>query len=118
MAFDESLAARIRKRLRARAGLTEKQMFGGLAFLVSGNMCCGVRGRDMLVRLDPADTDRALRDRHVSRVRPGRSLHEGMDSRGAGLKSAAALAKWVRAGLDYAGSLPPKPTVAGTRANA
>ena len=109
MAFDESLAARIRKRLGARAGLAEKQMFGGLAFLVNGNMCCGVRGREMLVRLDPAETDRALRDRHVRVFElAGRSMKGWILVGPAGLKSAAALAKWVRAGLDYAGSLPPK----------
>ena len=46
MAFDEELAARIRKRLGKRAGLSEKKMFGGLAFLFRGNMCCGVSGQD------------------------------------------------------------------------
>ena len=51
MAFDDKLAERIRKQLGKRRGLTEKKMFGGLAFLVNGNMCCGVHGDEMIVRL-------------------------------------------------------------------
>jgi len=51
MAFDEQLAARIRKRLGKRAGLTEKQMFGGVAFLVNGNMCVGIHKDELIVRL-------------------------------------------------------------------
>lgn len=109
MPFDSSLAARIRKRLGKRAGLTEKQMFGGLAFLVNGNLCCGVHGHEMIVRIDPADSDRALGERHV---RPfdmtGRPMKGWILVGPAGLKSSAALAKWVRVGLAYAGTLPPK----------
>jgi hypothetical protein len=51
MAYDEGLATRIREVLGERPGLAEKQMFGGLAFLVQGNMACGVRGEDLIVRL-------------------------------------------------------------------
>jgi len=65
MAFDEELAARIRKRLGKRAGLSEKKMFGGLAFLFRGNMCCGVSGQDLIVRLDPAQTEEALGEPHT-----------------------------------------------------
>ena len=109
MTFDATLAARIRKRLGRRAGLTEKEMFGGLAFLLKGNMCCGVRGGEMIVRLDPAGTDRALREPHV-RVfdLSGRPMRGWILVGRAGLKSAAALGKWVRVALDYAGSLPAK----------
>jgi hypothetical protein len=60
MAFDEELAARIRSHLGKRTGLVEKKMFGGVAFLLRGNMCCGVHRDALIVRLDPADTDRAL----------------------------------------------------------
>ena len=109
MAFDATLAARIRKRLARRAGLTEKEMFGGVAFLLNGNMCCGVRGEEMIVRLDPAATDGALREPHV-RVfdLSGRPMRGWILVGRAGLKSAAALGKWVRVALDYAGSLPAK----------
>ncbi|MGH7562028.1 MAG: TfoX/Sxy family protein, partial [Gemmatimonadales bacterium] len=60
MAYDESLAARVRKTLGRRAGVTEKKMFGGLAFLLHGNMCVGIHKNELIVRLDPADTDTAL----------------------------------------------------------
>ena len=109
MVFDPALAARVRKRLGKRAGLSEKQMFGGLAFLLNGNLCCGVHGAEMVVRIDPAHSDRALKDRHV---RPfdmtGRPMKGWLLVGPAGLKSAAALGKWVQAGLAYAGSLPAK----------
>lgn len=109
MAFDPTLAARIRKRLGKDARLIEKQMFGGLAFLLNGNMCCGVYGKEMIVRLDPDATGRALRSpgAHPFAL-TGRPMKGWILVGPAGLKSAAALGKWVRAGLDYAGSLPPK----------
>jgi len=109
MAFDDALAARIRRRLGKRAGLTEKRMFGGLAFLLNGNMCCGVHGQEMIVRLGPQDTERALREPHT-RVfdLSGRPMKGWILVRPAGLARANALAKWVRTGLKYAASLPAK----------
>jgi hypothetical protein len=107
MAFDTALAARIRKRLGRRAGLSEKTMFGGLAFLLHGNMCCGVHGSEMIVRLAPADTDGALKQAHV-RVfdLSGRPMKGWILVQPKGLSTDAALAKWVKTGLAYAGSLP------------
>lgn len=67
MAFDAKLAARIRQRLGKRAGLVEKQVFGGIAFLLNGNMCCGVDGEEMIVRLAPGDTDKALAQANTHR---------------------------------------------------
>lgn len=109
MAFDEKLADRIRKRLGKRAGLTEKQMFGGIAFLLNGNMCCGVHKDELIVRLAPEETDEALE-------RPGAHLFDltGRPMKGwilvkpKGLATAAALGKWVGIAVKYAGSLPPK----------
>src|SRR5439155_17714296 len=65
MAFDEKLAGRIRLSLGKRKGLKEKKMFGGIAFLLNGNMCCGVHRTEMIVRLAPEATDQALTDRHT-----------------------------------------------------
>ena len=109
MAFDVDLAARIRKRLGRRAGLAEKTMFGGLAFLLNGNMCVGVHGTEMIVRLDPADTDKALKQAHV-RVfdLSGRPMKGWILVEPKGLARAEALAKWVKTGLTYAASLPAK----------
>jgi TfoX N-terminal domain len=109
MAFDEALAARIRKRLGKRAGLTEKQMFGGLAFLLNGNMCVGIHGNEMIVRLDPGDTDDALKDRHVRLFDlTGRPMKGWILVARAGLRAPAALGRWIEVGLEYAASLPKK----------
>jgi hypothetical protein len=110
MAFDETLAARIRRRLGKRQGLSEKQMFGGLAFLLNGNICCGVHGAEMIVRLDPADTERALSERHtrVFDLSGGRPMKGWILVEAKGLTTAAALGKWVATGLKYAASLPAK----------
>ena len=109
MAFDEALAGRIRKHLGKRGGLTEKKMFGGLAFLLKGNMCCGVSGQDLLVRLDPARTDQALAEPHV-RVfdLTGRPMKGWVLVGAQGLATDAALARWIKLAVDYAGSLPAK----------
>jgi TfoX-like protein len=109
MAFDQGLAERIRKHLAQQKGLTEKRMFGGLAFLLKGNMCCGVHQRELIVRLDPAQTVAALTEPH-SRVfdLSGRPMKGWILVEPAGLASETALAKWLRFGTNYAGSLPKK----------
>lgn len=60
MTFSEKLAARVRKLLGQHRSVSEKQMFGGLAFLLRGNMCCGVHGDELIIRLAPEETDAAL----------------------------------------------------------
>lgn len=109
MAFDNALAARIRKRLGKRKGLAEKQMFGGLAFLLNGNMACGVHGQEMIVRLAPVETDKALDQKHT-RVfdLSGRPMKGWILVEREGLKSDAALAQWIDTGVSYAASLPRK----------
>jgi TfoX-like protein len=109
MPFSEELAARIRKQLGKRSGLAEKKIFGGLAFLLNGNMACGVHGQELIVRLNPADTDRALRQKHTHVFDlSGRPMKGWLLVRPAGLTRSDALAKWVKTGLKYAGSLPAK----------
>lgn len=109
MAFDAKLADRIRERLGKRKGLTEKKMFGGMAFLLNGNMCCGVHGDDMIVRLDPAATDEALSKRHT-RVfdLTGRPMKGWILVESKGLANVAALDEWIGVATKYAGSLPAK----------
>ena len=109
MAFDSALADRIRKRLAKRKGVAERQMFGGLAFLVNGNMCVGVHGNEMIVRLDPERTERALAERHTKIFDlTGRPMKGWILVRPQGLATAASLGKWVTAGLTFAASLPSK----------
>lgn len=109
MAYDEQLAERIRRELGQRPGLGEKKMFGGLAFLLNGNLCCGVRDAEMIVRLAPDQTEAALRQPHT---RPfnlsSRPMKGWILVHSAGLDTQAALARWIRIGVDYAASLPAK----------
>jgi TfoX/Sxy family transcriptional regulator of competence genes len=72
MAYDEGLATRVRDVLADRPGLVEKTMFGGLAFLVHGNMACGVRGDDLMVRVSPEVADEGLAAGGPRRSRRGR----------------------------------------------
>jgi TfoX/Sxy family transcriptional regulator of competence genes len=64
MAYEEQLAARVRTLLANRADVSERKMFGGLTFMIGGNMCCGVNGNELIVRLDP-DEDEALARPHA-----------------------------------------------------
>ena len=110
MAFDEKLAERIRHKLGKKPGLTEKKMFGGVAFLLKGNMCCGVHKDELIVRLDPDATEQALARPHtrVFDLSGGRPMKGWILVQPAGLASAAALEKWIDTGLAYARSLPAK----------
>jgi len=109
MAFDGELADRVRKRLAGQKGLTEKKMFGGLAFLLNGNMCCGVHWHELIVRLDPAQTDSALAEPHTRIFDlSGRPMNGWILVEPAGLAGEPALAKWLRLGTKFAASLPEK----------
>ena len=109
MAFDERLAGRIRKRLGKRVGFVEKKMFGGIAFLLNGNMCCGLHGNEMIVRLDPQQTDKALSERHTRLFDlTGRPMKGWILVEPKGLATDRQLGKWVGVATKYAASLPPK----------
>ncbi len=109
MAYDETLAARVRTAIAMTPGLSEKKMFGGLCFLVFGNMCCGVVGDELMVRVGPDNYEEALAQPHAREMDfTGRPL-KGMVYVGvAGLKSDESLAQWVEKGLAFASSLPHK----------
>ena len=110
MAFDEQLAERIRGQLGQRKGISEKKMFGGLAFLLNGNMCCGVHQSELIVRLDPAETDKALASPHarVFDLSGGRPMKGWILIQPSGLREDSDLAGWVNTGVAYAASLPTK----------
>jgi hypothetical protein len=109
VAYDETLADRVRDALAQRDGLTERKMFGGIAFMLAGNMAVGVVGDDLMVRLDPADAESALTEEHV---RPmdftGRPMKGMVFVGSGGTASEEDLASWVDSGADFAASLPPK----------
>ncbi|MCI0707275.1 MAG: TfoX/Sxy family protein [Ignavibacteriae bacterium] len=109
MAFDEKLAERIRKQLAKQKGVVEKQMFGGIAFLLNGNMCVGVHKQEMIVRIDPEETDNALAEKHTRIFDiTGKPMRGWILVKPAGLATDATLGKWVRQGVAFASSLPKK----------
>lgn len=110
MAFDEELAERVRSIL-ASAGLTltEKKMFGGLSFLIGGNMCCGVMGEDLLARVGPDAAASALAEPATRPFDMGRGPSAGwVVVAPDGIATEEALTVWVGRALAYATSLPPK----------
>jgi TfoX/Sxy family transcriptional regulator of competence genes len=109
--YDEDLAYRIRELLSGERGLEEKRMFGGLAFLINGNMSVAASGQGgLLVRVPPDDTDKLLQRDHVSAmVMGGRRQPRGwLRVADEGVKSKRQLRSWVTRGIDYAKGLPPK----------
>jgi TfoX/Sxy family transcriptional regulator of competence genes len=109
MAYDEGLAERIRGELAEQQGVQEKHMFGGLSFLLNGNMAVGVIKDDMVVRADPEQYDALLELPHA---RPmdftGRPMKGWIYVAPEGLAEDADLRAWIAHGVDYARSLPPK----------
>jgi TfoX/Sxy family transcriptional regulator of competence genes len=108
MAYDEALAERVRDRVRGLAGLTEKKMFGGLAFLTHGNMTVGVRGDDLIVRINPDDTDAAIAQtgvRHFDAT--GRPMRGWIMVAGESLDDDV-LDRWVAQAGKFVATLPPK----------
>lgn len=109
MAFDESLAARVRGLLSPVAGFAEKRMFDGLCFLVHGNMCCGVLKDELVLRLELSRAQELLRRPHT---RPmdftGRPLKGFVFVEPAGLRTARQRRAWVSMALAFAQSLPQK----------
>jgi TfoX/Sxy family transcriptional regulator of competence genes len=109
MAFDETLAARIRQVLGVHPSLTEKRMFGGLAFMLNGHMFCGIIGEDLMVRVGPAGMDAALALPHA---RPmdftGRPLNGYVYVSPEGTGTVDAVSRWVERGAAFVEDLPAK----------
>jgi TfoX/Sxy family transcriptional regulator of competence genes len=109
MAYDSRLAARVRKLIGARRSVAEREQFGGIAFLVNGNVACGIIGDDLLVRVGPERHDEAMKS---GDARPfsltGRPSKGWILVRAGGLRSAPALKRWVELGVSFAKSLPAK----------
>jgi TfoX/Sxy family transcriptional regulator of competence genes len=109
MAYDEDLAHRIRELLVTEMGVTETKMFGGLAFLVDGNMSVAASGQGgLLVRVDPGESASLLGDRVEPMVMGGREMTGWLHVATAAVENDDDLAQWVRRGVGYAKSLPPK----------
>jgi TfoX/Sxy family transcriptional regulator of competence genes len=110
MAYDEDLADRIRALLGTEPGVTEQKMFGGLAFLVGGNMAVAASGQGgILVRVDPDSSDHLIATTPAELMEMGgRSMSGWLRVGAQEVKTQRQLAKWVSMGVGYARSLPPK----------
>ncbi len=110
MPYDEALANRIRELIGSEPNLTEQAMFGGLAFLIAGNMSVAASGQGgLLVRVGPNDTDELLAKPHTEPfVMRGRSMHGWLRVEPEGVRTKRQLAPWVKRGVGYAHSLPAK----------
>ena len=111
MPYSEVQASRVRKELSGQRGISEKEMFGGVAFLLGGNMAVGVHGEDLIVRVEPAKTDTLMREpgaKPFDLAPGGRSPAGWLMVAPSGYRTDAALRTWVSRGVAYASSLPKK----------
>jgi TfoX/Sxy family transcriptional regulator of competence genes len=110
VAYDEDLAERVRKLIGADPALTEKKMFGGLAFLIGGNMAVGASGQGgLLVRVDPQESDQLVTSTSAYPLEMrGRRMQGWLRVDSGEVQDDAELSSWVERGAAYARSLPPK----------
>jgi len=108
MAYDEKLADRVRDVFETEDGVTERKMFGGLAFMVRGNMACGIVGDELMLRLGADGAESALEHPHVRPMDFTGKPMTGMVFVGPGGLRGAALQRWVSRAVGFVGTLPPK----------
>jgi TfoX N-terminal domain len=109
MAHDEGLAQRVREAVGDHPALQEKRMFGGVGFLIGGNMSCGVHKDQLIVRVGPERYDESLAKPHAREFDiTGRVMKGWVMVGPEGQEDDAVLEEWVRLGVGFAESLPPK----------
>ncbi len=109
MAFDENLAQRFREILSKTKGITERKMFGGICFMVNGNMIGGVLKEDLIVKVGKENHNKAIADKNARSFNfTGKPMVGILYVAPEGVKTKAALSKWVAMGLTHAQSLPKK----------
>ncbi len=109
MAYDEYLASRIRQAPAPRADIMERKMFGGVALMLRGNMCCGVVGDMLMLRLGREGASAASQEPHTSPMDfTGKAMKSMVYVEPEGTADRESLNRWVNRGADYAASLPPK----------
>ena len=104
MAYDEALAERVRSALSGEHGVTERKMFGGIAFMLGGNMALGVRDSDLMVRLGADDVEHALAQPHTRQSMMGERPMKGIIL----VSQDADIGPWIAHGVAHARGLPPK----------
>lgn len=111
VAYNEELAGRVRAQLADRTDVEEKKMFGGLTVMVAGQMCCGVLKNDLIVRIEPAESNTLVAEPHV---RPfdfsGRPMQGMVYVNNAALPDPEVLRTWVQRGMDFVAAHPASPT--------
>lgn len=109
MAYDEGLAERLREVLNEQAGVTEKKMFGGLAFLCQGHMFCGIASEDLMVRVGAEGYEQALLEPHTRAMDfTGRPMKGYVYVEPEGFEADEGLESWAKRGLAFVLTLPPK----------
>lgn len=109
MAYDQGLAQRMREELDQLPNLSERQMFGGIGFMVNGNMACGVNKEEMIVRVGPENYDQALKKPHTRVFEfTGRPMKGWVMIAPEGYESDEDLKYWIEQGVSFAQSLPEK----------
>jgi len=110
MAYDHDLAERLREALATEAGVTERAMFGGLGFMIHGNMAVAASSQGgLLLRVDPAETAQLLEHEHASPFQmQGRPMSGWLHVAAAAADDDAEFGRWVRLGIERAKALPPK----------
>ena len=110
MSYSQAQATRVRKALGGRKEITEKEMFGGIAFLLGGNMCVGVHGDDLIVRIEPSTTEAMLKEPGAKPfdLAGARAMAGWLLVAPAGYRTEATLQTWVARGVGFASSLPKK----------
>jgi TfoX/Sxy family transcriptional regulator of competence genes len=109
MAYDESLAARVRKTLPRTKNIIEKKMFGGVGFLLNGNMCVGAWKEYLILRVGPDNYDEALAQPNVKEFDiTGRAMKGWVMVAPEGMQSDGEMIDWIRMSIDFVRRLPPK----------
>ena len=109
MAFDDLLAARIRSSVSRRKGFTEKKMFGGIGFLLNGNMCIGVWKEFLILRVGPTKYEEALEEPHVKEFDiTGKAMRGWVMVESVGVEDEASLKSWVQRAVSFVRGLPMK----------
>ena len=116
MPYDQRQATRLRRALADRLDIEEKSMFGGLAFMAHGHMCCGLVQTRLMVRVGPDAYERLLEEPHAGPMDfTGRPMRGFLYVEPAGVATAPALRTWVGRALEFADSLPPKTNRKGNK---
>ena len=109
MAYDRQLAMQVRAALSKEETMTEREMFGGIGFMVAGNMACGVTGDDLIVRVGPDNYESALNEAGVSEFdMTGRPMRGWVVVESAAMPTDSELRRWVQRGVTFARTLPAK----------